>query len=83
MTQGTVPGTELPGAYHRFLARRGNYVYITQVFGALQYTSIDQARDYAVIVDEKILGEREAPLPTPTPQGSGAIPAPTISTPEP
>jgi hypothetical protein len=80
---GTVAGTELPGAYHRFMTVRGNMLFITQVFGALQYTSIQQARDYAVIIDEKVLGQRPAPTPTPPAAGS-AIAAPTLPpTPEP
>jgi len=86
LIDGTIPGTELPRAYHRFIARRGNLVYITQVVGVQQFTSIDQARDYAVIIDMKILGELPAPLPTPTPVNPGAGAAPTIPptpTPEP
>jgi hypothetical protein len=84
MTTGTVSGTELPGSYQRFIARRGNLVYIVQVYGALQYTTMAQARDLAVIIDEKIIGDRPAPLPTPTPVNSGAGAAPTIeTTPEP
>jgi hypothetical protein len=77
----TVPGTELPGAYHRFIGLRGNIVYIAQVFGADQYTSPDQARDYAVIIDEKIIGDREATPPTPTPVNSGSGAAPTLELP--
>jgi hypothetical protein len=85
--ENTIPGTELPGAYHRYIARRGNLVYIAQVFGVLQFTNIDQARDYAVIIDAKATGERPAPTPTPPSSGdAGAaptLPPPPSTTPTP
>lgn len=76
LVQDTIPNTELPAVYHRFLFRRGNLVSIVQVFGALQFTSIDEARDFAVIIDEKALGQRPAPTPTPgSSNGTGSVPA--------
>lgn len=76
ITQGTIPNTQLPAVYHRFFFRRGNLVSIVQVFGALQFTTIDEARDFAVLVDEKALGQRPAPTPTPgSSSAPGLVPA--------
>ncbi len=77
IVQGTIPNTELPAVYNRFLFRRGNLVTIVQVFGALQFTSMDDARDFAVIVDQKALGERPAPTPTPGTSSGPGVPATT------
>ena len=82
--EGTVPNTELPLAYHRLIARRGNLVYIAQVSGVHQFTTMDMAREFAVIIDDKATGARPAPTPTPPAGGSGAATAPVLPpTPEP
>lgn len=64
--QGTVGTTELPAVYHRFLFRRGTLVTVVQTFGAEPFMTVDRARDVAVVVDEKALGNRPAPTPTPS-----------------
>lgn len=62
--------TETPSVYHRFVFRRGNAVVSIQTFGAVPYMSTDQARELAVLVDAKLLGERPAVEPTPIPTPS-------------
>ncbi|MCC7363326.1 MAG: hypothetical protein IT303_03055 [Dehalococcoidia bacterium] len=61
----TIANTELRGVYHRFVFRRGSLVSIVQTMGAEPFMTIDQARDVAVLVDEKALGTRLSPTPTP------------------
>lgn len=65
--QGTVGTSDTPAVYHRFVFRRGNAVVSIQTFGAAPFMSTDQARELAILVDAKLLGEREAPVPTPIP----------------
>lgn len=69
---GTVGPSELPAVYHRFIFRRGNLVSIVQTYGADKFMKIDFARNLAIGVDQKALGERAAP--TPTPGSSGILP---------
>lgn len=73
---GTVGRSNLPNVYHRFLFRRGNMVAVVQVNGAGPYISMDIARDYAVMMDDKALGKRPANLPTPIPTVQVAVPTP-------
>ncbi|MFN0095710.1 MAG: hypothetical protein ACKVVT_13155 [Dehalococcoidia bacterium] len=70
-TQGTVGTSEVVGVFHRFIFRRGNLVSIVQTFGGEPFMNIDRARDVAVIVDQKALGERPAVTPTP---GRSSVP---------
>ena len=79
--QGTIPGSELPAVYHRFVFRRGSMISTVQAFGASQYVTADQARDLAVIVDDKALGKR--PAPTPTPPANATLARPPAATPTP
>ena len=69
--QGTVGNTETPLMYHRFIFRRGNLIGIVQTTGAEPYMAIDLARDYAVIIDSKALGDIAPELPTPFPTPGG------------
>ncbi len=60
--------TELDSVYHRFVARRGNVIFQVETLGASLFMTPDAAREVAIIMDERALGER--PAPTPTPSGS-------------
>lgn len=68
--QGVVGTSELRGVYYRFAFRRGNLVAIVQTYGAEPFMTIDRARELAVIIDEKALGQRPSPSPTPRPANS-------------
>lgn len=65
--QGVVGTSELRGVYHRFVFRRGNLVAVVQTYGAEPFMTIDRARELAVVIDEKALGQRPSPSPTPRP----------------
>ena len=78
---GTVGPSELPQVYHRFIFRRGSMVALVQTTGVDQFMTIDQARDIAVAVDDKALGNRPAPTPTPGRGGTPVLPAPPTITP--
>lgn len=67
LISGTVGTSEEVAAFYRMLVRRGNVVFVIQVNGADKFISVDQARDIAVIVDDRILGNRAAAVPTPIP----------------
>jgi len=70
--QGTILQSDVPAVYHRFVFRRGNLLTIVQTLGGTPSMTIDQARQMAVVVDERALGERDAV--TPTPNASPALP---------
>jgi hypothetical protein len=74
IVQGTVGPTDTPEIFHSFVFRRGNVVAIVRTQGAQPLVTIDRARDVAVIIDDRILGNRDASIPTP-------IPTPKISLP--
>ncbi len=63
----TLGTTDIPSVYHRVIFRRGNAVVAVQTFGAKPFMSTDQARELAVLVDRKLLGEAPAVEPTPIP----------------
>ncbi len=63
----TVGTSDIPSVYHRFIFRRGNAVVSVQTYGAVPFMSTDQARELAVLIDSKLLGERPAVEPTPIP----------------
>ncbi len=69
---GKVGSTDLDRVFHRFTFRRGNMVAMVETIGADTFMTIDPARDVAVIVDDRALGNRAAPTPTPS---GGALPA--------
>ena len=75
--EGTVGDTEIEATYYGFIFQRGNIVGVVQIYGAADGISAGTARDVALIMDERILGEREAVPPTPagsdTP-GGGELP---------
>ncbi len=75
--QGKIENTDLDRAYHRFIFRRGNLVAIVQTVGADTFMTIDPARDIAVVVDERALGSRAAPTPTPS---GGTLPPTPVPT---
>lgn len=68
--QGTVGASDMVGVYHRFAVRRGNVISVVQTYGGQPFMTIDQARDIAVIIDDKLLGARPAVEPTPIPTPS-------------
>lgn len=72
---GKVGSTELDRVFHRFVFRRGNLVAMVETVGADTFMTIDPAREIGVVVDERALGNRAAPTPTP---GGGAVPPPTV-----
>lgn len=69
---GKIETSDLEGVQHRFVFRRGNMVGIVQTVGADTFMTIDPARDIAVIVDDRALGNRAAPTPTPS---GGTLPS--------
>ena len=77
---GTVGTSELVEAYYRYIFQRGNLLTVVQVNGAEPFMNIDRARDLAVVVDAKALGERAAPTPTPG-KSSTQLPVPPPATP--
>lgn len=66
-TEGTVGSTDTVAVYHRFIFRRGNTVVSVLTYGAQPFMTIDPARDVAVMIDNRILGETGALEPTPIP----------------
>lgn len=74
VVQGSVGLSQTAGVFHRFVFRRGNMVVSVQTFGAQPYMNIDTAREIAVMVDQKALGQRPALTPTPTPTGTPGLP---------
>lgn len=68
--RGTILQSDTPAIYHRFVFRRGNLVAIVQTLGGTPFMSIEQARDTAIVIDERALGQREPSTPTPAPAPS-------------
>lgn len=63
--RGVVPESDVPAGYSWFVFRRGNLVSAVKVYGAADFVKSDSARDLAVLVDERALGERPALEPAP------------------
>ncbi len=61
-----VYGSSVDSAFHRVVFRRGNLVSIVATWGAEPFMTVNVATTLGAIVDEKALGERDAPEPTPT-----------------
>jgi hypothetical protein len=74
-TTGKVGSSDLDMVYYRFIFQRGNLVSVVQVNGAAPYMTVDRARDLAVVVDQKALGTRPAPTPTPAKTGTPGLPS--------
>ncbi|HJP40476.1 MAG TPA: hypothetical protein QGF35_02055 [Dehalococcoidia bacterium] len=56
--------TGIEAVYHRFVFRRGNLIGQVETLGGVPFMTIDPAREVAIIIDERALGERPAPIPT-------------------
>jgi hypothetical protein len=67
LVKGTVGNSSVVAVYHRFVFRRGNVVGVVQTYGREQTMTIAQARDIAVMMDDRALGKRDASIPTPVP----------------
>ncbi len=78
---GTVGTSDLVGVYHRFIFRRGNLVTVVQTYGVEPRMNIDFAREIAVVIDAKALGQIPAPTPTPGSPG-GSLPGLPSATPQ-
>jgi hypothetical protein len=61
-----VYGSSVDSAFHRIVFRRGNLVSIVATWGAEPFMNVGIAASLGAIVDEKALGERDTPEPTPT-----------------
>ncbi len=75
VSAGPVPNSQVPSSHHRYLFRRGNLVGVVQTFGTAAQLKETYAPDYAYIIDQKALGKRNAPQPTPV-GGAGPLPTP-------
>lgn len=62
--------SSVDSVHHRVVFRRGNLVAMVATWGADALMSVNPVYELARIVDEKALGERDAPEPTPTSNGS-------------
>jgi hypothetical protein len=60
-----IPGSSVPSVHHRVVFRRGNLLTMVATWGAEPFVTVNSAHEIARIVDEKALGERAAPVPTP------------------
>lgn len=66
---GRIPNSSVRSLHHRVLFRRGNLLVMVATWGADSFMRPGPALDIAAIVDEKALGGRDAPEPTPTSGG--------------
>jgi hypothetical protein len=60
-----IQGSSITATFHRFIVRRGNMVAVVQTWGAETFMRVDTVRGLAAILDEKALGRKDAPEPTP------------------
>lgn len=60
-----VSGSSITSTFHRFILRRGNMVAVVQTWGAQPFMRVDTVRGLAAILDDKALGRKDAPEPTP------------------
>jgi hypothetical protein len=67
LPRGTVGNSDVVAVFHRFVFRRGNVVAWVQTYGAEPFMTIDAAREVAVMIDNRVLGNVEASEPTPIP----------------
>ncbi|MCC7363325.1 MAG: hypothetical protein IT303_03050 [Dehalococcoidia bacterium] len=83
--QGKVAGSTLDQAVHEVVFRRGNLVALAVTVGADSLMRVDSVLSLAAMIDEKALGTRAAPTPTPTtnftpPTFSSRTPSPSTTT---
>ena len=62
----TIGNSSVESVFHRVIFRRGNMLVVVATLGAEPLMKVDDAYSLAVIVDEKAMGARQAPEPTPT-----------------
>lgn len=74
--QDKVPGSKVDQVLHHIVYLRGNVVAIVMTIGADPLMKIEITRDLALMIDQKVLGERPAPIPTPV-----SLPTPTPAPP--
>jgi hypothetical protein len=70
LTGQAVGSSNVKEVYYRFIFRRGNLLGVVQVYGGDGLLTIDAARDIALSMDERALGRKPAPPPTPLPRPS-------------
>jgi hypothetical protein len=70
-----IANTQIGSVFHRFIFRRGSMLSVVQTYGAAPFMTIDKARDIAITLDDKALGSRPAPTPTPGSGGTPIVPA--------
>jgi len=66
--------------YHLAIFRRGNLVAVVRTIGAEGFMKVEAVRAMAAIVDQKVLGQKQAVEPTPIPTSAapaGAAASPT------
>lgn len=79
LVSGKVTNTDVDAVYHVYFMRRGNMVAVVQTRGAAPYMNDAEVANLAAIIDEKVLGTRDAVQPTP----AGGIETPPTITPTP
>ncbi|MGK2966120.1 MAG: hypothetical protein ACSLFM_11025 [Tepidiformaceae bacterium] len=65
LVRGKVTNSEVDAVYHTYIFRRGNMVAVVQTRGAAPYMKDEYVEQLASIIDEKVLGTRDAVPPTP------------------
>jgi hypothetical protein len=73
---GTIADTKVAAAYHQVVLQRGNALTVVLTKGAQGFMDIKPAWGLATISDEKLLGERAAPEPTPVSNFKTPTPTP-------
>ncbi|MFN8506712.1 MAG: hypothetical protein U0547_04010 [Dehalococcoidia bacterium] len=66
LTTGKIRGSNVDRAIHQLYFRRGNLVGVVMTIGAAPFMKPDYVAAAAKLMDDKALGTRPAPSPTPT-----------------
>ncbi len=66
LTTGKIRGSNVDRAIHQLYFRRGNLVGVVMTIGAAPFMKPDYVAAAAKLMDDKALGSRPAPSPTPT-----------------
>ncbi|MCC6387829.1 MAG: hypothetical protein IT302_10655 [Dehalococcoidia bacterium] len=66
LTTGKIRGSNVDRAIHQLYFRRGNLVGVVMTIGAAPFMKPDHVAAAAKLMDDKALGTRPAPSPTPT-----------------